>query len=314
MSSSHPDYYKILQIRPSASPEVIEAVYRQLARIYHPDRNVHRDTTDRMQAINIAYGVLRDPQKRLEYDLSLVGNFVRLEPSVSMIDWAITRWAQMGWHSRLSLVCVFLSIFCLVGISNNLVQRQILTSTHMAVSATVVSMQMNQAIVETVVATQTEPVIEPQTLTTLFDNEEHLLGKSRVNYSNAKIAPVATVIPEGLEARQVNVLRPIDANAKAFKQVNTSAIIANMPVVPHIRDNDIGSHRPSLTEVSSLKGVTDKFIGTSLNSLLGELIERSASMSGIIQTHTHPYYRRLDLLPREDSPFPLSNPNSGVTN
>jgi DnaJ-class molecular chaperone len=37
MPLKNKDYYKILQVDPSAEQEVIEAAYRRLARMYHPD-------------------------------------------------------------------------------------------------------------------------------------------------------------------------------------------------------------------------------------------------------------------------------------
>ena len=33
------DLYEILQVHPSAHPEVIQAAYRRLALLYHPDHN-----------------------------------------------------------------------------------------------------------------------------------------------------------------------------------------------------------------------------------------------------------------------------------
>jgi hypothetical protein len=63
-----PDLYRILQVDPSADPEVIEAVYRRLARKYHPDVNPSADANRQMQDINMAYEVLGDPEQRLEYD------------------------------------------------------------------------------------------------------------------------------------------------------------------------------------------------------------------------------------------------------
>ena len=65
---AEPDYYKILQIDPEAEQEVVEAAYRRLARKYHPDVNKRPDAVQRMQQINVAYEVLRDPAKRAEYD------------------------------------------------------------------------------------------------------------------------------------------------------------------------------------------------------------------------------------------------------
>ena len=33
------DFYRVLQVDPSADPDVIEAAYKRLARKYHPDHN-----------------------------------------------------------------------------------------------------------------------------------------------------------------------------------------------------------------------------------------------------------------------------------
>lgn len=66
--SQERDYYAILQVHPSAEPEVIEAAYRRLAAKYHPDVNPSPDATARMQAINEAHRVLSDPSLRAAYD------------------------------------------------------------------------------------------------------------------------------------------------------------------------------------------------------------------------------------------------------
>jgi molecular chaperone DnaJ len=52
-----------------ASPEVINAAWRSLCKLYHPD--VKKGQEKRMAAINVAYNVLSDPQKRRTYDQSL---------------------------------------------------------------------------------------------------------------------------------------------------------------------------------------------------------------------------------------------------
>lgn len=62
------DVYKILQVDPAASPEVIEAAYRTLAEINHPDRNPAADAGERLGEINRAYEVLSDPPRRAIYD------------------------------------------------------------------------------------------------------------------------------------------------------------------------------------------------------------------------------------------------------
>lgn len=65
------NYYQILQVDPSASAEVIEVAYRRLARMYHPDINRDHDAVQQMQQLNEAYGVLRNPTQRAQYDQAL---------------------------------------------------------------------------------------------------------------------------------------------------------------------------------------------------------------------------------------------------
>ena len=60
------DYYKVLQIDPSAEPEVIEAAYKKLSLKYHDDTSHRGD--GKMKEINVAGGVLRDNVRRKEYD------------------------------------------------------------------------------------------------------------------------------------------------------------------------------------------------------------------------------------------------------
>ncbi|CAG0942391.1 partial Chaperone protein DnaJ, partial [Anaerolineae bacterium] len=62
------NYYKILQIDPSADPEVVQAAYRRLAQKYHPDANTSSDATRWMQELNEAYEVICDPVKRAAFD------------------------------------------------------------------------------------------------------------------------------------------------------------------------------------------------------------------------------------------------------
>lgn len=63
-----PDLYATLQVHHLAEPEVIEAAYHRLARMYHPDLNKSVDAAVKMTLLNLAYDVLGDPDKRAEYD------------------------------------------------------------------------------------------------------------------------------------------------------------------------------------------------------------------------------------------------------
>jgi len=63
-----PDYYKILQVHPDAEQEFIRAARDRVARKYHPDHDTSPEAKVKMQAINDAYEVLGDPDKRSAYD------------------------------------------------------------------------------------------------------------------------------------------------------------------------------------------------------------------------------------------------------
>lgn len=61
------DYYEVLGVSKSASPEEIKTAFRKLAKEHHPDRNKSADDTV-FKEINEAYEVLSDPKKRAQYD------------------------------------------------------------------------------------------------------------------------------------------------------------------------------------------------------------------------------------------------------
>jgi curved DNA-binding protein len=62
------DYYKILGVERNASEDDIKKAFRRLARKHHPDVSKAPDAQVRMQELNEAYEVLRDPEKRTAYD------------------------------------------------------------------------------------------------------------------------------------------------------------------------------------------------------------------------------------------------------
>jgi hypothetical protein len=63
--------YEVLQVDRRAEPEVLEAAYRRLARMYHPDVSSRSGADQRMKEINAAYDVLRDRDRRAVYDREL---------------------------------------------------------------------------------------------------------------------------------------------------------------------------------------------------------------------------------------------------
>jgi len=67
---ARPDYYRVLQVDQAANQLVIQAAYRVLAQIFHPD--VSGDDTE-MKRINAAWEVLGDPRRRKQYDIERAG-------------------------------------------------------------------------------------------------------------------------------------------------------------------------------------------------------------------------------------------------
>lgn len=63
------DYYEVLSVSRSSSPDDIKKAYRRLALQYHPDKNPGDKTAEeRFKEAAEAYEILSDPEKRQRYD------------------------------------------------------------------------------------------------------------------------------------------------------------------------------------------------------------------------------------------------------
>lgn len=62
------DFYKILGVSKTATPEEIKTAYRKLALKYHPDRGGDKETEGKFKEVNEAYQILSNAEKRAQYD------------------------------------------------------------------------------------------------------------------------------------------------------------------------------------------------------------------------------------------------------
>ena len=62
------DYYRILEVEPISTHEVIKTNFRRLAKVYHPDISKSNFTADKFIEITEAYEVLSDATKRDKYN------------------------------------------------------------------------------------------------------------------------------------------------------------------------------------------------------------------------------------------------------
>ena len=70
------DYYLLLGVPETASPEAIKRAYRTLARDSHPDRNPHDpEAEERFKTVQRAYYVLSDAARRVAYDQARLSPF-----------------------------------------------------------------------------------------------------------------------------------------------------------------------------------------------------------------------------------------------
>ncbi len=94
------DYYAILEITPSASPEEIKEQYHLLIQAWHPDRFTNPKQKAAAEAkakqINEAYEVLRDPEKRSRYDR------IRTASTTSTAQWKTEKRCDKNqfWKSK----------------------------------------------------------------------------------------------------------------------------------------------------------------------------------------------------------------------
>lgn len=94
---NYKDYYKILGVAKTATPEEIKKAFRKLAVKYHPDKNAgDKKAEEKFKEISEAYEVLGDAAKRSKYD-ELGENWREYNQhggNANNFDWS--KWANRG--------------------------------------------------------------------------------------------------------------------------------------------------------------------------------------------------------------------------
>lgn len=92
------DYYDLMGVPKHASDKEIKAAYRKKAKEYHPDVSRRTDALEMFKALNRAYTVLKDKDKRAAYNHDLMGDIFQQQ----VVDPAKERCSHFGYSKDVS--------------------------------------------------------------------------------------------------------------------------------------------------------------------------------------------------------------------
>jgi hypothetical protein len=155
------DPYQILEVAPTARPEAIEAAYRRLARMYHPDLHPDADSQNRMKDINWARDLLRDPIQRVDWDVRQGASPAEAAPMYPPSAAASARGARAAEpRAPVKLPLLAWIGFAVLGLALSVALLPRVSPANIAATATGAP---SSGIVETVVASAAAPSALPST-------------------------------------------------------------------------------------------------------------------------------------------------------
>lgn len=90
--------YAILGVSTNATDLEIKSAYRNLVKRYHPDRRSPEASHDQIVAINYAYDILSDPEKRAQYDRGFATIFLEPEPQEDPMEAYKREYKRKRWE------------------------------------------------------------------------------------------------------------------------------------------------------------------------------------------------------------------------
>ena len=99
--------YDLLGVRPNADDATIRAAFRKAVKAYHPDANAgDRTAEQRFMEITAAHAILRDPERRANYDRALDRRRQKLlrEWKITLVGWGLSAVMSAGVVSATVLV------------------------------------------------------------------------------------------------------------------------------------------------------------------------------------------------------------------
>jgi curved DNA-binding protein CbpA len=90
--------YAILGLPTHATDQEIKRAYRTLVKRYHPDRGSSESSHERIVAINYAYDILSDPEKRAQYDRGFATIYFTPQPQEDPLEAYKREYKRKRWE------------------------------------------------------------------------------------------------------------------------------------------------------------------------------------------------------------------------